>query len=199
MINILELDESMLYVENERWQCDLGPGDAVKLGLVFEAVDLVEMGHVKSNGAYSVVIDSYLMPQPEFLDEEIVNQAADEGAETREEIIREVYLYYGGVPVNIDLVQPAKASCGFSSFVADSSLKAVDCDLDGAEVRHFKDVEEALRFARDFYAIYANGLFAFIERVLDNPLRTGETGWDRIRLMTGRDGHESRGLSRNSG
>ena len=193
MIDILELSESVLYVESEKWQCDLGLGGPVKLGIVFEAVDLVEMGHIRSNGAYSVVIDSCLIPQPEYLDKEIVDQAAEDGAATREEIIQEVYLYYGGVPVNIDLVQPVKASCGFSSFVAESCIKAVDGDSGEVEVRHFKDVVEAMKFAREFYAIYANGLFAFIEKVLDNPLRTGETGWDKVRLMTGRDSPENTG------
>jgi hypothetical protein len=56
----------------------------------------------------------------------------------------------------------------------------------GAEVRHFKDVEEAVSFARNFYAVYAGGLFTFIDAVLDNPIRGDGSGWDKIRLLSGK-------------
>jgi hypothetical protein len=93
---------------------------------------------------------------------------------------------YGGVPVNIDALQPAKASCGFSSFIADSSIGSVE-SLNGedVEVRQFQDQTEAMKFARHFYAVYAGGLFSFIDLVLDNPLCCGGTGWDKIRDLAG--------------
>jgi hypothetical protein len=52
------------------------------------------------------------------------------------------------------------------------------------ETRSFQDLEEAMCFARDFYAVYAPVIFGFIDVVLDNPLRAGGTGWDKIRLMS---------------
>jgi hypothetical protein len=87
--------------------------------------------------------------------------------------------------VNIDAVQPAKASCGFSSFVAESSIRSLKAGSgEEMEARHFHDQEEAMRFARDFYAVYAFVIFSFIDVVLDHPLRAGGTGWDKIKRMS---------------
>ncbi len=157
MLTITELSNSLLYVESDRWQCSFGHGEPVRLGLVLEAVHLG--GGEK--GEYAFVIDASLIPQPKYLDDEIVEEAKAEGATSREEQIRYAYEVYGGVPVNIDAVQPAKASCGFSSFVAESSIKSLKVGSgEEMEVRHFRDQEEAMRFARDFYAVYANVLFS---------------------------------------
>ncbi len=181
MLTITELRDSLLYVESERWQCSFGYGEPVRLGLVLEAVDLGR----EDEDEFSFVIDASLIPQPEYLDGEIIEEAKAEGAKDREEQIRYIYESYGGVPVNIDAVQPAKASCGFSSFVAESSIRSLKSGSgEEMEVRHFHDQEEAMRFARDFYAIYAFVLFSFIDVVLDHPLRTGGTGWDKIRCMS---------------
>jgi hypothetical protein len=180
MLTIRELGDNLLYVESDNWNCCFGYGDPVKLGLVLEAVDL---GGNDEDG-FSYVIDANLITQPEYLDEEIVAEARFEGLRSREEQIRYAYEFYGGVPVNIDAVQPPKASCGFSGFVADSSISPMKVESGEAmEVRHFQDVEEAMRFARDFYAVYAPVIFGFIDIVLDNPLRAGGTGWDKIRQM----------------
>lgn len=86
----------------------LRPGEPVRLGLILEAVDLSGDGA----GECTFVIDASLIPQPEYLDREIVEEAKAEGAKDRGEQIRYTYEGYGGVPVNIDAVQPAKASCG---------------------------------------------------------------------------------------
>jgi hypothetical protein len=180
MLNITNLSERQLYVQSDRWQCDFGYGEPVRLGLVLEAVDLdegVEEG-------FSYVIDAGLIPQLEFLDEEILQEARSEGLETQEELLRYAYECYGGVPVNIDAVQPAKASCGMSSFVANSSITTVIAGTgEEMETRHFQDLGEAMSFARDFYAVYAPVIFGFIDVVLDHPLRVGGTGWDKIRQM----------------
>ncbi|HWQ18205.1 MAG TPA: hypothetical protein VN455_00385 [Methanotrichaceae archaeon] len=179
MLNILELDDRTIYAENDRWQCNLGAGKPVRLGVIFEAVTISEARNMQSNGSFSVIIESHLIPQPECLDEEVALEADEDGG--REGLIIGVYRLFGGVPVNIDAVQPAKASCGFSSFVADSKIASLnDSEM---EVRCFKDVKEALKFARDFYAIYATGLFGFIDEVLDNPLRSGGTGRDLLRQL----------------
>jgi hypothetical protein len=178
MLTITELCDSLLYVESEGWQCSFGHGEPVRLGLVLEAVDL-------GRDDFSFVIDASLIPQPEYLDEEIIEEAKAEDAKDREEQIRYIYENYGGVPVNIDAVQPAKASCGFSSFVAESSIRSLKSGSgEEMEARHFQDQEEAMRFARDFYAVYAFVLFGFIDVVLDHPLRAGGTGWDKIRRMS---------------
>ena len=172
MLTILELDDNLIYVESERWQCDFGLGSPVKLGLVLEAVDL--------GGSFSFVIEACLMPQPEYIDPEIVSEARETGISSREDLIKEVYLVHGGVPVNIDALQPAKASCGFSSFIADTEISSSGNPGSDLEVRHFKDLDDAMKFARDFYAVYAAGLFGFIDVVLGTPLTTGGTGWETI-------------------
>lgn len=90
--------------------------------------------------------------------------------------------------MNIDAVQPPKASCGFSGFVADSMIRSTEIAGTGEsmETRHFQDRGEAISFARDFYAVYAPVIFGFIDVVLDHPSRTGGTGWDRISRMARR-------------
>ena len=99
-------------------------------------------------------------------------------------MLRYAYECYGGVPVNIDALQPAKASCGMSSFVAESSIDTVISETgEPTESRHFQDLSEAITFARDFYAAYAHVLIGFIDVVLDSSLRAGGTGWDKIRQM----------------
>ena len=179
MHEILALDENRLYVENEKWQCEIEPGSTVKLGLVLEARRLPSRDR-----DFSFIIDACLVLQPEFMEKEIIDQARDEGVNTREGLILYAYEYHGGVPVNIDAVQPAKASCGFSSFVAESNIASLKGKSgDEMEVRHFKDRAEAMKFAEDFYAIYASGLFGFIDCVLDNPLPGGGNGRDRLRSL----------------
>lgn len=180
MLTILEPGDNLLYVQSDRWQCGFGYGDPVKLGLILEAVDLSPEGE-----EFSFVVDAYLIPQLEYLDQEIAFEVRSACPDQPAEQIAYVYESYGGVPVNIDAVQPAKASCGFSSFVAESSISSLK-DESGAdmEVRHFQDKMEAMRFARDFYAVYAPVIFGFIDVVLDNPLRSGGTGWDKIRQMS---------------
>ncbi len=179
MLNITELCDRQLYVESDRWQCSFGYGEPVRLGLILEAVDLDEGGD-----EYSFVIDACLIPQPECMDEDILEEAKSEGSDTRAEQIRYAYECYGGVPVNIDAVQPPKASCGVSSFVAKSNIKTVIAGTgEEMETRHFQDLQEAMSFARDFYAVYAPVIFGFIDVVLDHSLRVGGTGWDKIRQM----------------
>ncbi len=180
MLTIIELADNLLYVQSDHWQCSFGHGEPVRLGLILEAVDMGD----SDEDEYSFVIDAHLIPQPEYLDEEIAEEARSAFPDQPAEQLAYVYESYGGVLVNIDAVQPAKASCGFSGFVANSSIAALKADSgEEMEVRHFQGQEEAMRFARDFYAVYAPVLFGFIDVVLDNPLRTGETGWDKIRAM----------------
>ncbi len=181
MLNITDLSERQLYVESDSWQCNFGYGEPVRLGLVLEAVDLA-LSDVEE---FSYVIDAGLIPQFDFLDEEILEEARLDGLETQEELLRYAYECYGGVPVNIDAVQPAKASCGLSGFVANSSISSVIAGTgEEMETRHFLDLGEAMSFARDFYVVYAPVIFGFIDVVLDHPLRVGGTGWDKIRQMS---------------
>ncbi len=183
MLNIIELCDRQLYVESDRWQCGFGYGDPVRLGLVLEAIDLDD------KEGYSFVIDACLIPQPECMDEDILEEArmeeaSSDGQDARVKLIRYAYECYGGVPVNIDAVQPPKNSCGASSFLAKSNIKTVIAGTgEEMETRHFQDLQEAMSFARDFYAVYAQAIFGFIDAVLDNPLRAGGTGRDKIRQM----------------
>ena len=168
-------------MESDRWQCNFGYGEPVRLGLVLEAVDQASSDREE----FSYVIDACLIPQFDYLDEEILEEAKSEGLETREELLRYAYECYGGVSVNIDAVQPPKSSCGMSSFVARSNISTVIAGTgEEMEIRHFQDREEAMSFARDFYAVYAPVIFGFIDVVLDHSLRVvGGTGWDKIRQM----------------
>jgi hypothetical protein len=161
MPNILELEENLIYVEDEKWSCHFGYGEPIKLGLILEAVDLL------GDDEYSIIIEAHIIPQPEHLSKEIGKQAINDGACSREDLIRYVHRYYGGVPTNLDAIQAARASFGPSKII-----------------RHFRDIEEAMKFAREFYAINASGLFCLVDIVLDNPLRGG-TGWDMIKEMSG--------------
>lgn len=181
MLNILDLSDSQIFLESDRWLCSFGCGEPVKLGLVLEAMDLAS----DDGDEFSYVIDASLVPQLEFLDGEILEEAKSEGLGTKEELLRYAYECYGGVPVNIDAVQPPKASCGMSGFVAKSIIQTTKMAGTGEEMetRHFQDLGEAISFARDFYAVYAPIIFGFIDVVLDHPLRAGGTGWDKIRLM----------------
>lgn len=180
MLDIVELSENQIYLKSDSWQCSFGYGEPVKLGLILEAIDLAE----GSDEDFSYIIDASLIPQLECLDEEIFEEAKMEGLATKEELVRYAYELYGGVPVNIDAVQPPKASCGMSSFVAKSSIRTVIAGTgEEMETRHFQDLMEAMSFARNFYAVYAPVIFGFIDVVLDHPLRAGGTGWDKIRQM----------------
>jgi hypothetical protein len=180
MLNITDLSERQLYVESDSWQCSYGYGEPVRLALVLEAVDLA----LSDVEGFSYVIDAGLIPQFDFLDVEILEEARLDGLETREELLRYAYECYGSVPVNIDVVLPAKASCGMSRFVANSSMSSVIAGTgEEMETRHFQDLGEAMSFARDFYVVYAPVIFGFIDVVLDHPLRVGGTGWDKIRQM----------------
>jgi len=51
------------------------------------------------------------------------------------------------------------------------------------EVRHFRTVEDALTFTREFYIFMSPKIFEFLDWVLDQPLGTG-TGWDKMRMLT---------------
>ena len=173
------LSPSQIYIKSESWHCSFGWGEPIKLGMVLEAVDLAS-----EDRDFSYVIEASLIPQIEFLDEEILEEARAEGLNGAEEMLRYAYECYGGVPVNIDALQPAKASCGMSSFVAESSIDTVINETgEPTESRHFQDLSEAITFARDFYAVYAPIIFGFIDVILDHPLRAGGTGWDKIKQM----------------
>ena len=179
MLCLSQICDNQIYIQSERWQCSFGCGEPVKLGMVLEAVDL------SSNGRdFSYVIQASLIPQIECLDEEIIEEARAEGLTAKEDLQRYAYECYGGVPLNIDAMQPAKASCGISSFVAESHIDTtVSSTGEEMEGRHFQDLNEAISFARDFYAVYAPIIFGFIDVILDHPLLVGETGWDKIRQM----------------
>lgn len=180
MLNISQLSDNQIYLHSSNWHCTFGSGEPTRLGMILEAIDL----SCNAEEGFSYIIEASLIPQLEFLDWEIVEEARSEGMTEGKEILRYAYECYGGVPVNIDALQPAKASCGMSSFIAESNIGTnVSGTGEEMESRHFRDLEEAMSFARDFYAVYAPIIFGFIDVILDNPLRVGGTGWDKIRQM----------------
>ncbi|HPM26859.1 MAG TPA: hypothetical protein PLD96_05935, partial [Methanothrix sp.] len=83
MLSQSQLSQSQIYIESERWQCSFGWGEPVKLGMVLEAVDLSPQGR-----DFSYIIEASLIPQLEFMDEEILEEARAEGLNGPEEMLR---------------------------------------------------------------------------------------------------------------
>jgi len=182
MVEVLQLDGKTLYAEDDDWMVDLGDGAPAGLGIVFEAVDLSGTEGF-GDEEYSIVVEAAIVPRPEGLDEEVVLEVSEEESPSRSALAFDVYRHYGGVPVNIDALQPARASCGASAFVADQVVRP-EKTASGQmiEVRHFKTVEDALAFTREFYVFMSPIVFEFLDFLLDQPLGRG-TGWDMIRML----------------
>jgi hypothetical protein len=180
---VFQLDEWKLYAEDDGWRCELEDGSTVGLGIVFEAVDLSgSPGYEEEE--YSVVVEAAIVPRPEDLDDDVVLEVSQEEDPSREGLILDLYRHWGGVPVNIDALQPARASCGASSLVVEQNLRS---RMTGPgtmiEVRHFRSIDEALRFTREFYVFMAPIVFEFLDWILDQPLGMG-TGRDKIRALS---------------
>jgi len=183
MVAVFQLDEKTVYAEDEEWRCELEDGSVVGLGVVFEAVDLAGTRGFEDE-EYSVIVEAEIVPWPESLDEEVILEVSEEENPSRERLIFDLYRHHGGVPVNIDALQPARASCGASAFVADQVVRSQKtASGQTIEVRHFRTVEDALRFTREFYVIMASIVFEFLDWVLDQPLGHG-TGWEKIRSLS---------------
>lgn len=178
MVEMASIDGNTIYAEDDRWRCVLD-GRQIKLGIVFEAV-------LHGYGEYSFTVDAQILPQPEFLDREVVDSLGEidclDDARSRLRLVQEVYRQIGGIPINADAIQPPKSSCGFSSFIAESTITSVEC---GTEVRHFRDIQEALKFIREFYAVYAYVIFGFVEEILEMRLASGRTGREMLRMLSG--------------
>ena len=180
-VHLLSLDKRTLYAEDDGWRCELEDGSRVGLGIVFEAVDLT--ASLGSEEAYPFVVEAAIVPRPEALDGEVVLEVSEEESPSRERLIFDVYRHYRGVPINIDALQPARASCGASAFVADQVVRPEKtASGQTIEVRHFRSVEDALAFTREFYVFISPIVFEFLDHLLDQPLGQG-TGWDMIRRL----------------
>lgn len=183
MVKVFQLDGKTLYAEDDDWQVDLGEGPTVGLGVVFEAIDLAGTEGFEDE-EYTVVVGAEIVPRPESLDEEIALEVSEDEDPSRQGLIFDLYRHYGGVPVNIDALQPARASCGASAFVADQIVRGQKtASGQMIEVRHFRTVEDALNFTREFYIFMSPKIFEFLDWVLDQPLGVG-TGWDKMRMLT---------------
>lgn len=181
-IKVLQLDDKTLYAEDEGWQCEFEGGLEVGLGIVFEAVDLSGSSGFEEE-EYSVVVEAAIVPRSESIDDDVVLEVSDEETSSRDGIVLDLYRHYGGVPVNIDALQPARASCGASSLVVDQNIRSQKTAAGQMiEVRHFRSVEDALRFTREFYVFMSPIVFEFIDYLLDQPLGQ-RTGWDMIRRL----------------
>ena len=182
MVEVLQLDGKTLYAEDKDWRVDLGDGAPIGLGIVFEAADLSGTEGF-GDEEYSVVVEAAILPRPEEVDEEVVLEVSEEESPSRGALVLDVYRHYGGVPVNIDALQPARASCGASAFVADQVVRPEKtASGQTIEVRHFKNIEDALAFTREFYIFMSPIVFEYLDWVLDQPLGSG-TGWDMIRRL----------------
>ena len=180
-VHLLTLDKRTLYAEDDGWQCELEDGSRVGLGIVFEAVDLTTSLGLEEE--YPFVVEAAIVPRPEALDGEVVLEVSEEESPSRERLIFDVYRHYRGVPINIDALQPARASCGASAFVADQVVRSRrTASGQMIEVRHFRSVEDALAFTREFYVFISPIVFEFLDYLLDQPLGRG-TGRDMIRRL----------------
>ena len=183
-VRVLQLDGKTLYAEDDGWRCELEDGSIAELGIVFEAVDLSGTPGFEEE-EFSVVVEAAIVPRPESLHGDVALEVCEEEAPSRGRIILDLYRHYGGVPVNIDALQPARASCGASAFVADQVVRSRrTASGQMIEVRHFRNVEEALRFTREFYVFISSIVFEFLDYLLDQPLGRG-TGRDMIRRLAG--------------
>ena len=184
-VEVLQLDGKTLYAEDDGWRCEQEDGSIVGLGIVFEAVDLSGSPGFEDE-EYSVVVEAAIVPRPESLDDYVVLEVCEEESPSRDRILLDLYRHYGGVPVNIDALQPARASCGASAFVADQVVRP-EKTASGTtiEVRHFRSVEEALAFTREFYVFISPIVFEFLDYLLDQPLGQG-TGRDMIWRLAGK-------------
>lgn len=181
-VEVLQLDGKTLYAEDDGWGCELEDGSIAGLGIVFEAVDLSGSPGFEEDG-YSFVVEAAIVPRPEALDGDVVLEVCEEESPSRAGLILDLYRHYGGVPVNIDALQPARASCGASAFVADQVVRSRrTASGQMIEVRHFRSVEEALAFTREFYVFISPIVFEFLDYLLDQPLGRG-TGRDMIRRL----------------
>ncbi len=181
--HLLSLDKRTLYAEDEGWRCELEDGSKVDLGIVFEAVDLSRTLGFEEE--YPFVVEAAIVPRPEALDDEVVLEVSEEENPSRSALIFDIYRHYGGVPVNIDALQPARASCGASAFVTDQVVRPEKtASGQTIEVRHFRTIEDALTFTREFYVFISPIVFEFLDYLLDQPLGQG-TGWDMIRRLAG--------------
>lgn len=97
-------------------------------------------------------------------------------------MILELYRQIGGIPINADAIQPPKNTCGFSSLVAESTITSQEC---GAEVRHFRDLKEALKFICEFNAVYAYVVFVFVDEILEMRRSCKATGREMLRMLCG--------------
>ena len=180
-VHLLSLDKRTLYAEDDGWRCELEDGSRVGLGIVFEAVDLTTSLGLEEE--YPFVVEAAIVPRPEALDGEVVLEVSEEESPSRERLIFDVYRHYRGVPINIDALQPARASCGASAFVADQVVRSRrTASGQMIEVRHFRSVEDALAFTREFYVFISPIVFEFLDYLLDQPLGRG-TGRDMIRRL----------------
>lgn len=178
MADLIDLEPGLLYGEDPRWLFRWGDR-LVAFGIVFEVVR-------SEDGDYPYTVEAQIMARPEDIDEDVLASLEDWPAD-REAAVLSVYRQLGGIPFNVDAVQPPKSSCGMSSFVADSAIK----QSSGMEVRHFRDQEEARRFIKDFYAVYAYVLAGFMDEILSSTLAAGGTGRDRLRCLL-KDSYASR-------
>lgn len=183
MVEVFQLDEKTLYAEDEECRIELEDGSPLRLGIVFEAVDLAGTEGFEDE-EYSVVMEAAIVPSPESLDEDVILEVSEEERPSRHSLIFDLYRHYGGVPVNIDALQPARASCGASAFVADQVVRGQrTASGETIEVRHFRTVEDALAFTREFYVFMSPIVFEFLDWIFDQPLGQG-TGRDKIKMLS---------------
>ena len=167
---------------NDRWNAEMD-GKKINLALVCETFNLDDIEHGHENDVFPVVMECSVMPHPKHIAKSYKESAKNSSGGST---IFDIFDYGGGIPVS-DILEGIKSSAQSS---IDNELRTQKHATFGnkIKVRHFKDEEDAVQFAKDVYSNNADALFMLIGFTLDKPInRIGKTGWDRIdEFVTGK-------------
>ena len=169
--------ESMLWMENKSWICQLEDERNIHLGLMVETINWPEaVGDEAPDKEYPVGLYGEIYVVPKEMSKKFKSSVASSSGITPDEVsVTDVKGYSGGVPVTTVLegIEGAKKP--------DIDSKVIKWK-DGRVERYFKNEEDAKKWAREVYAHNASGLFLLIGFTLDRPVNMiGNTGWDIIR------------------
>jgi hypothetical protein len=180
---INDLNETVLYVQNNEWTCILDTtkkSKTVKLGLVVEAIDMREIDSEHDNEPYPVMLECSIVVDAKSLSKRYLKRVHDnDGNESREAWQIDSYMYSGGVPVDMEgITSNAKSN-------VDNELRTWFNQRRGEfKTRQFRTIEDALEYARNVYAHNAITLFGLVGFYLDKTVNlVGTTGWDIIGLQ----------------
>jgi len=181
-VRILELDENVIYIDDESFKCQLDDDKDIYLGLICEAIDMRELDEKYDNDPYPVVMETEIVVSPRSLNSDYLrsaNEYENMSLDSDEMKIYVSYRYCGGVPVNMESIK------GSMTCDVDSEVRTRNHGLYGEiKIRYFRSVADALRYAKTVYKHNAQALFGLVGFYLDRAVNLlGVTGWDIINLQ----------------